>query len=66
LTALLAPASVLPLVVSLVSLLCLAGWERWLPGGRASATVGAGRVAFWGALAMGVTAAVGRLFGAVV
>jgi VIT1/CCC1 family predicted Fe2+/Mn2+ transporter len=28
--------------------------------------IGAWRVTFWGALAMGVTALVGRLFGAVV
>jgi VIT1/CCC1 family predicted Fe2+/Mn2+ transporter len=34
--------------------------------GGASATRGALRVAFWGAVAMGCTAAVGRLFGAVV
>ena len=67
LSALLAPASVLPLVVSLVSLLCLAGLGAVAArGGGASAAVGAARVAFWGALAMGLTAAVGRLFGAVV
>ncbi|MDX2263254.1 MAG: VIT family protein [Gemmatimonadales bacterium] len=34
--------------------------------GGASVVRGAGRVAFWGAVAMGVTALVGRLFGAVV
>lgn len=34
--------------------------------GGANALVGAARVIFWGALAMGVTAAVGALFGAVV
>ena len=34
--------------------------------GGASLVRGAGRVAFWGAVAMGVTALVGRLFGAVV
>ncbi len=34
--------------------------------GGASLARGAARVAFWGALAMGVTALVGRLFGAVV
>ena len=34
--------------------------------GGASLTRGALRVAFWGAVAMGCTAAVGRLFGAVI
>jgi VIT1/CCC1 family predicted Fe2+/Mn2+ transporter len=34
--------------------------------GGAPLTRGALRVAFWGAVAMGCTAAVGRLFGAVV
>jgi VIT1/CCC1 family predicted Fe2+/Mn2+ transporter len=34
--------------------------------GGAGAWIGAGRVAFWGALAMAVTAGVGALFGAVV
>ena len=34
--------------------------------GSAPALRAAVRVAFWGALAMGVTAAVGKLFGAVV
>jgi VIT1/CCC1 family predicted Fe2+/Mn2+ transporter len=34
--------------------------------GGAPAMVGAARVAFWGALAMAVTAGVGRLFGATV
>lgn len=33
--------------------------------GGASVTVGAGRVTFWGAVAMGVTAAVGAVFGTV-
>src|SRR5262245_41405914 len=32
-------------------------------GGGASAIVGAGRVAFWGVLAMAISAAVGKLFG---
>jgi VIT1/CCC1 family predicted Fe2+/Mn2+ transporter len=34
--------------------------------GGARVTVGAVRVTFWGALAMGVTAGVGALFGTVV
>jgi VIT1/CCC1 family predicted Fe2+/Mn2+ transporter len=34
--------------------------------GGAGAWIGAGRVAFWGALAMAITAGVGALFGAVV
>ena len=34
--------------------------------GGAGATVGAARIAFWGALAMGLTAAAGRVFGALV
>ena len=34
--------------------------------GGAGMTIGAMRVAFWGALAMGLTAGVGALFGAVV
>ena len=64
LTAALVPASVLPLVVSLASLLCLAGLGAVAARtGGAPAIVGAWRVAFWGALAMGITAGVGRLFG---
>ena len=50
--------------VSLVLLLVLGGVAARLGG--ASLTRGALRVAFWGAVAMGCTAAVGRLFGAVV
>jgi len=34
--------------------------------GGASLWIGAGRVSFWGALAMAITAGVGALFGAVV
>ena len=61
------PAGVLTqgiVVVSLVLLLVLGGVAARLGG--ASLTRGALRVAFWGAVAMGCTAAVGRLFGAVV
>ena len=49
--------------LSLVLLLVLGAVAARLGG--ASLTRGAVRVAFWGALAMGVTALVGRLFGAV-
>lgn len=61
------PAGVLTLSVvgvSLVLLLVLGGVAARLGG--ASLTRGALRIAFWGAVAMGCTAAVGRLFGAVV
>ncbi|HSM20848.1 MAG TPA: VIT family protein [Rubrivivax sp.] len=60
----LAPESHLPLVVGATSLLFLA-----VLGGLAARTGGAGilkgvwRVTFWGAMAMAITAAVGRLFG---
>jgi VIT1/CCC1 family predicted Fe2+/Mn2+ transporter len=50
--------------VTLGLLLVLGGTAARLGG--ASRTRGALRVAFWGAVAMGCTAAVGRLFGAVV
>lgn len=62
-----APLSLLPLVVAAASLVCLAALGALAArAGGASAAVGAGRVAFWGALAMAVTAAVGKLFGAAV
>jgi VIT1/CCC1 family predicted Fe2+/Mn2+ transporter len=62
-----APASMLSTVVTVLSLASLAvlGALAARVGG-ASATVGAARVAFWGALAMSVTAGVGHLFGAAV
>lgn len=67
LTAMLAPPLRLSLVVVLVSLACLAGLGAVAArAGGASATVGAGRVAFWGALAMALTAGVGALFGTAV
>jgi len=50
-------------VLSLVLLLVLGAVAARLGG--ASLVRGALRVAFWGALAMGVTALVGRVFGAV-
>ena len=49
-------------ITALVSLLILGGAAARVGG--ASLTRGAIRVAFWGALAMGLTAAVGKLFGA--
>ena len=62
-----APLSWLPLVVAAASLVCLAALGALAArAGGASAAVGAGRVAFWGALAMAVTAAVGKLFGTAV
>ncbi|HEX5216707.1 MAG TPA: VIT family protein [Vicinamibacterales bacterium] len=64
LTAAIAPASMLTPVVTAASLLSLAGLGALAAGaGGASATVGAARVTFWGALAMAVTSAVGWLFG---
>ena len=66
-TAALSSTASVTLVVAVVSLACLAllGALAARAGG-ASIAVGAGRVAFWGALAMAVTAAVGRLFGTAV
>ncbi|WP_341904300.1 VIT family protein [Polaromonas sp. YR568] len=63
----LAPAASLMVWVGLTSLLFLAllGAVAARVGG-ASMAVGAWRVTFWGALAMVITAGVGRLFGAVV
>jgi vacuolar iron transporter family protein len=67
LTAVLSPTATVTVVVAAVSLVCLAllGALAAKAGG-APVALGAGRVAFWGALAMVVTAAVGRLFGAAV
>lgn len=64
---LLAPASILAVAVVGLSLAFLAtlGWLAARAGG-ARATLGALRVAFWGALAMALTYGVGALFGAVV
>ena len=63
-TVMLTPVSIVSVVVGGVSLVCLAvlGGVAARVGG-ASAALGASRVAFWGALAMGVTAAVGAFFG---
>ncbi len=66
-TILLVPAGALVFAVPALSLLCLAalGAVAARTGG-APAAVGAMRVAFWGALAMAATAAVGKLFGTAV
>jgi VIT1/CCC1 family predicted Fe2+/Mn2+ transporter len=65
-TALAPPASLIVLV-PVTSLLFLALLGALAAGaGGASVTVGAIRVAFWGALAMGLTAGVGALFGTIV
>lgn len=62
----LAPPSHLAAAVAAGSLACLAllGWLAARTGG-APVVVGMVRVTFWGALAMGVTAVVGALFGRV-
>ena len=67
LAVMLAPAAGLVFVVSGASLVCLAtlGALAARTGG-ASLWIGAGRVAFWGALAMAVTAGIGALFGTTV
>ena len=65
LVAVIAPDAQLTLAVSgasLISLVVLGGVAAQVGG--ASPVVGAARVAFWGALAMGVTALVGAWFGA--
>jgi VIT1/CCC1 family predicted Fe2+/Mn2+ transporter len=67
LTIVLAPAGQLVIIVSIVSLLCLVALGATAAGaGGAPVVAGAGRVAFWGALAMAATAAVGKLFGTTV
>lgn len=66
LTAVMVPAAILIPVVSgtsLVFLAILGGWAARVGG--APVRVGAMRVTFWGALAMGLTAGVGALFGTV-
>ena len=67
LAAFLAPESALVLLVGAVSLVCLVGLGAMAAAaGGASPWIGAARVGFWGVVAMGVTAEVGRLFGAAV
>jgi VIT1/CCC1 family predicted Fe2+/Mn2+ transporter len=61
------PTNLVVVVVSGASLICLAALGAIAArAGGANAIVGASRVAFWGALAMATTAAVGRLFGTAV
>jgi VIT1/CCC1 family predicted Fe2+/Mn2+ transporter len=63
----LAPQENLIFLVSGTSLLFLALLDALAArAGGAGVTLGALRVTFWGALAMGVTAGVGALFGTVV
>jgi VIT1/CCC1 family predicted Fe2+/Mn2+ transporter len=67
LTVVTAPASALVLSVSGISLLCLVALGAIAARtGGAPVGMGALRVAFWGTLAMAVTAGVGRLFGVAV
>jgi VIT1/CCC1 family predicted Fe2+/Mn2+ transporter len=66
-SALLAPSAYVAEITSataLLTLVILGGTAAY--AGGASLVTGALRVAFWGSLAMGLTAGVGRLFGAVV
>jgi vacuolar iron transporter family protein len=64
LTIVVAPLSSLGITVAVVSTVCLIALGAIAAAaGGASAIVGAVRVAFWGLLAMAITAAVGKLFG---
>jgi VIT1/CCC1 family predicted Fe2+/Mn2+ transporter len=64
LTVVVAPVHSLGITVSAVSTVCLIALGAIAAAaGGASAIVGAARVAFWGILAMAITAVVGRLFG---
>jgi vacuolar iron transporter family protein len=66
-TVIVAPSAHVSLIVSGVSLVCLAGLGAMAArAGGASAWIGTGRVALWGAVAMAATAAVGALFGTAV
>jgi VIT1/CCC1 family predicted Fe2+/Mn2+ transporter len=67
LTVLITPESLLVPAVFIVSLVFLAGLGALSANaGGAPMVKAAGRVTFWGALAMGITAGVGALFGTVV
>jgi VIT1/CCC1 family predicted Fe2+/Mn2+ transporter len=67
LTILVAPLNSLAITVSVVSTVCLMALGAIAAAaGGASAIVGAARVAFWGVLAMAISAAVGKLFGTTV
>jgi VIT1/CCC1 family predicted Fe2+/Mn2+ transporter len=67
LAAALSPVGILSFLVAGTSLVCLAALGALAArAGGASAAVGAGRVTFWGAIAMAITAGVGALFGTTV
>ncbi|MDP9194370.1 MAG: VIT family protein [Acidobacteriota bacterium] len=67
LTVMLVPRALTSVLVAAVSLVCLAALGALAArAGGASAWTGAARVAFWGAAAMALTAAVGKLFGTTV
>lgn len=67
LTVMLVPRALTSILVAAVSLVCLAALGALAArAGGASAWTGAARVAFWGAAAMALTAAVGKLFGTTV
>jgi vacuolar iron transporter family protein len=62
-----APLAYLWLIVSGASLVCLTALGALAARtGGASPWIGGGRVAFWGAMAMAVTAIIGKLFGTTV
>ena len=62
-----APLSIIPTVVTVASLVILAALGATAAQlGRAPMGKGALRVVFWGAVAMGVTALIGKLFGTTV
>lgn len=62
-----APPAAIVVAVVATSLTCLMALGALAAKvGGASAWIGAARVGFWGAVAMGITAVVGRLFGAAV
>jgi vacuolar iron transporter family protein len=66
-TAMVAPPATLAVLVAAASLACLGSLGALAArAGGASPRLGAARVAFWGALAMALTAAVGALFGTAV
>lgn len=67
LTATVVPARLVAVAVSIVSLVCLAALGAVAArAGGASVRAGTARVVIWGALAMALTAGIGRLFGTVV
>lgn len=66
-TVMMAPRSSVSILVAAVSLVSLASLGALAArAGGASGIIGARRVAFWGALAMAVTAGVGTLFGSTI